>query len=589
MALIRRAAVVTGTVAAALASVAPCTLRAQGATDARAAQVLIREADSLFNADNYGAALARYEAAMRADSTASRAVYRVAVLRSWRDELDIAIALHRRYVELEPRDDDGRVGLARVLSWAGQYAASVALYDTVIGRNAGHRDAVMGRASTLASWGRFAEADSAYAAWTATHAADTAAMLERARRLAWAGRYDEALTLYRRAGPASVEGQKGEARVLTWKGDLVGGEAQWESLAQRYPNDVDVWVGLGQVRRWRGNPRGSRVALDRALRLRPGQTYALEQRRWIDAELDAAGGVTISATHDSDDNDAFTVAVHGGLPVPVGQRVEATASMRRATLGALDGHAVSAQLNWGVQSNGGKTSALFGAGVTSLSASALPGGSAPEATLVFGSARVRAQLGTGVFAGIGASRTPLDEVTATIRTGVVLDLGDADVTVRLPHRVSAGIAAHGGSVARGEDGANDRWGMSGSVGWAYRRNITFAARTRAFGYERPATDGYFSPQRFQLTELAAGWQKAESYGWQAGVDVAAGSQRIRVSGSEPATRNAWSAAAFGGFRWRPGVESSVKAIFANVASPATVFGDAEYRYTAMIATVRWLF
>ena len=82
----------------ALLVVAGATARAhaQGGT----AEALLREADSLFKAGRYDVALARYESVLRRDSTQSRAVFQVAVLRSWNNELVLAAKLHWRYVQL---------------------------------------------------------------------------------------------------------------------------------------------------------------------------------------------------------------------------------------------------------------------------------------------------------------------------------------------------------------------------------------------------------------------------------------------------------------------------------------------------------
>ena len=107
---------------------------------------LMREADSLFKAGRYDSALVRYEAVMRRDSTQSRAVFQVAVLRSWNNDLTTAAKLHWRYVLLEPRDREGRVAYARVLSWSGRFAAAIANYDTVLTREPDYRDAEIGRA-----------------------------------------------------------------------------------------------------------------------------------------------------------------------------------------------------------------------------------------------------------------------------------------------------------------------------------------------------------------------------------------------------------------------------------------------------------
>ncbi|HKS05450.1 MAG TPA: tetratricopeptide repeat protein [Gemmatimonadaceae bacterium] len=555
-----------------------------GSAAAQGARALIEQGDSLFRASQLDGALARYEAALRADSTASRAVFQIAVLRSWRNELPLAIRLHRRYIELEPRDLEGRVALARALSWAADYAASIAHYDTVLSREADYRDAALGRATTLAWWGRFAAADSAYVAWIGTHARDDDAKIERARVLSWAGRYDDALAIYAAAPASSAEAAKGTARVTTWKGDLLGGEALWAGVTAQHPRDVDAWVGLAQVRRWLGKPRAARDALDQALRITPGNSDAIEQRRWVDAELQPAAEFTATMANDSDDNETFAIGLSGGLAMPVGRRLTASVVHRTASLGAIDARSFSGALAWGLQSPSGRFALSLNAGVTSL----MPDAPLDGDQIATGGAKVSAQLGSSVVARVGAQRSAFDEVVTTIASGVALDLADADVTVRLPGRFAASAAVSAGAVARGNAGDNDRWGSSGALTWSYARNVTVAARTRAFGYERVAGDGYFSPRRFQLSELAAHWHRAREIGWQGSVDAAIGSQRVRV-GAGVAERTAWSSTVSAGVRWRPGVELIAAGTIANVASPGAQLSTSEYTYRSISLALRTLF
>jgi hypothetical protein len=173
---------------------------------------------------------------------------------------------------------------------------------------------------------------------------------------------------------------------------------------------------------------------------------------------------------------------------------------------------------------------------------------------------------------------------------VALDLADADVVVRLPGRFSVSGGVSTGNVARGQAGDNGRWGSSGALSWAKARHVSLTARTRAFGYDRTAADGYFSPRRFQLTELAAHWHRSRELGWQASLDLGAGTQRVRIRGdAAPSERSAWSASASAGIRWRPGVEAMISGVIANVASPGTLLGSAEYTYRSLSLTFRTLF
>ena len=76
----------------------------------------------------------------------SRAVFRLATLHAWNGQLAQAIALYQRYAVLEPRDDEGRVALARAFAWNGETRPAVAIYDSILGRDRTYRDAALGAA-----------------------------------------------------------------------------------------------------------------------------------------------------------------------------------------------------------------------------------------------------------------------------------------------------------------------------------------------------------------------------------------------------------------------------------------------------------
>jgi tetratricopeptide (TPR) repeat protein len=238
---------------------------------------VVARGDAAWTAERHDLAYAIYDSVVSADSAfSSRAVYRLGTLRSWRNELREAIQLHQLYVRLEPRDLEGRVGLARVYSWASRFEASIATYDTVLAREADYRDAAFGRATALAWWGKLDEAIAAYDAWIKAHPTDTEAELGRAQVLSWAGRLDEALAVYEKAAKSgnTAEAEKGIARVTAWRGDVEGSERLWRAATVKYPRDAETWVGLGQVLRWMGRPFAARDALEHALVVKPSNDDA---------------------------------------------------------------------------------------------------------------------------------------------------------------------------------------------------------------------------------------------------------------------------------------------------------------------------
>jgi hypothetical protein len=71
---------------------------------------------------------APYAVAVAADPARSaRAVYRLATVEAAGSACRAAVALHRLYTRLEPRDADGFVGLARTLAWAARWEAALAV------------------------------------------------------------------------------------------------------------------------------------------------------------------------------------------------------------------------------------------------------------------------------------------------------------------------------------------------------------------------------------------------------------------------------------------------------------------------------
>src|SRR5690348_2480203 len=100
---------------------------------------LIAAADRAWAAENHDDALRLYGAILSRDSTSAHALFRVAILLSWKNDLGGSIALLRKYLMLSPGDADGRVALARVLAWRGDFQQAVAACDSVVATDQGNR------------------------------------------------------------------------------------------------------------------------------------------------------------------------------------------------------------------------------------------------------------------------------------------------------------------------------------------------------------------------------------------------------------------------------------------------------------------
>jgi hypothetical protein len=105
---------------------------------------------------------------------------------------------------------------------------------------------------------------------------------------------------------------------------------------------------------------------------------------------------------------------------------------------------------------------------------------------------------------------------------------------------------------------------------------------RGFGYEHAAFDGYFAPKRYLLAELNARLRVGGELGWGLESELGLGNQTITAFDNTSAGRFAQRFSGGVAYRPAPGMEWSVNAGFANVASPTTI-SSADYRaYTLAI-------
>jgi tetratricopeptide (TPR) repeat protein len=183
-------------VASAFLALSPALATAQSGS--RAPEVLA-SADEAWNAGKYEDAFVRYQDVLRRDSTSARAVFRVATLLAWRNDLDRSVSLFRLYVRIAPGDEDGRIGLARALAWAGHYDQSIALCDSVLAANPRQRDAALLAAQAVAWSGSLRGAIVRYERWLSSHPNDTEALTGLAQVWRWAGRAEETRQASQRA------------------------------------------------------------------------------------------------------------------------------------------------------------------------------------------------------------------------------------------------------------------------------------------------------------------------------------------------------------------------------------------------------
>lgn len=558
---------------------------AQGRQDRSAFDAVIRHGDSAWTAGRFPSAREAYERALSLDSLASsRSVYRLAVLHTWDGELHRAIPLFALYVRLEPRDEEGRIALAKAHAWNGQTAEAVAIYDSILSREATYRDAAFGAAQAQAWAGRFPAAIARFDNWLKANPKDVEAGLARARILAWAGRLREAERAYARLGAEGehLEADKGVALVAAWRGNLGRSERLWRSLTTKAPKDAEIWVGIAQVLRWTGRSEEARTALRKALATDPANADAREQMRWVRAELGTTVEPSAWAGWDSDQNKSLTLSLAGSMRPIARTRLTVSGSYRDAELGAVTGTSATGRASLRIHAGNrltltgdiGRTRTLAGEGA-----------GAEQRNFTVGGGRATLRISPGFSLGGGMARSAFDETAPLIASGITVTSWSGEADLRLPGRLALSA---GGETAELVGGTvpNQREAGFAVLRWRLRRTASIALSGRAFRYQESPRDGYFSPSRFILGEVSTRIGHGRELGWAFEIEGGLGIQQVRFD--DPGV--ARSAQRIGGsltYRPRPGGEIVLDYGFSNVAATATggVTGGGSV-YHAHVLTLR---
>jgi tetratricopeptide (TPR) repeat protein len=170
---------------------------------------LLARADSAYERGDDAAADSAYATVVALDDRYSYALLRLVRLRGARPA--DAETLLRRYVALEPEDEEARAWLAAAVAGVDRRAAPGAAAEP---RSERARGAQVGRARALAGAGRTQEAIAAYEGWLATNRDDPQAWRELARELQRAGRPRAAGEALARAAAAPGAADDGPTRRL---------------------------------------------------------------------------------------------------------------------------------------------------------------------------------------------------------------------------------------------------------------------------------------------------------------------------------------------------------------------------------------
>jgi Tfp pilus assembly protein PilF len=212
-------------------------LLALGALIATASPLAAQVADGnrAWAAGRYDEARTAYERALVEDPRSVRSLYRLAVLASWNDQLDSAMALLQRARAIEPGDPDVRTAEAQVLAWQGHLTESLARYDSLLAEYPDRHDAMIGRARVLAWQGRYPAADSAYALALFENPRDAEALTGRAQVAHWTGHEGRAAGYVARA--LAADSTNHDARALDH--ELRAGRRPRLELTGGWNNDSD--------------------------------------------------------------------------------------------------------------------------------------------------------------------------------------------------------------------------------------------------------------------------------------------------------------------------------------------------------------
>ena len=542
---------------------------AQGVTE------LVRAGDSLYAAGSRVEAAAAYRQVVQRDSSASsRAVYRLAVILAETGDFRDAIALHTLYAKLEPNDADGTLGFARTYSWAGRTNDALALYTRVAAQHPDNRDAALGAAQVLAWGGRFPESVATYRAWLARRPNDREAALSLARTFAWWGKLAESARLYDslRSSSSDTDARKGLALVAAWQGDLVRSERLWRELAQEKPNDAEIWTGLAQVLRWRGQPFDAREALDRALALDPAHRDARTQRRWLDSELAPTLYGRVVGTGDSDDNEAQVYTLEAATRPwrRIGVRLDAQQVRAQRLAAEQISQTARGRLTFRLPWNSGELTARAELGANRRNRD--------NQARAIGQLSLGGRLSQRSSGEIRVGRSVVDETVALIAAGIRMTSLEADWESQLGDRFN--MSASLGSSGIDSDTAHNRR-LAASLGarWVLTHGRSFGLTMRSINHQREATDGYFSPRRYLHTELSARARKGRDMGWAFYGDAGLGLQYIDYRGAQntqPTQRLTGTVS----YVIAPGLEWTFSGTLANVATAVTSSAS-NYRFGSL--------
>ena len=468
-------------------------------------------ADKAFADEDTAGARREYEAALKSNPDASRAMFRLGQLA--RADSKKAESYFRLYVKAEPGDAWGWIALGNTLAGQRRYDDALDAYDRAFVIAPQERDVLIGKARILAESGRTDQAIVSYESWTSAHPGDAEAQRELAVQRRRAGRYREAERAFR----ASNESEPAERTTRA-------------SAAARAFAAPALELTTGGSRDSEENQTtraGAAVSVQLADRARIQLSGGM---RWLSGFSDATivdGALGLFARPLA----SFRFEAFAGLARP-----HSTFTVTD-TIQSPDGNPSTGTGN----GNGRGRGSGRGSGGTPPPGTIIQTESESADNIFVGSVRGVMRIpGSRSTLDLRATRTLLDATPVLVINRVVRNEAAGRADLEVLRGIKLRGAARAGSYSAGGDN-NTRVSLLGGLAVAATNTIELSGVFQRLTFDHSTTSGYFAPQTAQLAELGT----YSEFEWPSGavlaLDAGAGAQRIQefnaaIGDWEPAYR-----------------------------------------------------
>jgi tetratricopeptide (TPR) repeat protein len=398
---------------------------------------------------------------------------------------------------------------------AGRIAEARAAYERELAENPGSVRSLFRLATLAARDGLLDSALAMVARARAVEPADPDVRLLEAQVLSWKGdlrgaqaRYDSVVADYPDRSDASL----GRAQVLAWDGRLDPAIVQYQRVIQRDSTSVEAHVGLAQAWYWKGRPsRGQPHAL-RALELDPDHRAAMDLARDISRAMRSTIQLQAGWSDDSDDNTSWWEMATVDVPAADGIRLSATGRAQQSRGAAADGNSLLAE--GGLRITRPSWGAMASAGARQLRPEGDDSRTEPGWQVGGYISPVRQFTLSGSW-----RHTAFDETATLVASDIDYDIVNGSLDIGLSRSAKLGL---GGGYSWFSDD-NRRYHAVAVVTQTVAREFTVGAFGRQMGFDFTAPE-YFSPGRFRLLEAQAGWGRVRPM-WEASLSGGLGGQQ----------------------------------------------------------------